>query len=303
MHKNRRALCWGTALGLVLSGALSGCDKKERTVAAPPPGLAPIAAGSAGSAGAVHQPSAAPAMPMDHPSALHGRSEGPEPAAAGTSGVLRGSLQVADSVKDKVQPGAVIFLVARSFVPGGGPGPVLAAKRLTAGAWPMAFEMSDSDVMISGMSLRGKVVLTARVDQDGDAMTKMPGDVEGVTAAVDVPSSNVDVVINTVRTTAAGAPSPANMGGGMGQMPPGHSAMGMPAGHPPTELPAGHPTTGMPAGHPVAAPIAPASSASTVKPPAAGTAKPVVPAKPAGTKPGVRPIPPKAAPAVEMPVT
>ena len=233
----------------------------------------------------MHQPSAAPAMPMDHPSALHGRSEGPEPAAAGTSGVLRGSLQVADSVKDKVQPGAVIFLVARSFVPGGGPGPVLAAKRLTAGAWPMAFEMSDSDVMISGMSLKGKVVLTARVDQDGDAMTKMPGDVEGVTAAVDVPSSNVDVVINTVRTTAAGAPSPANLGGGMGQMPPGHSAMGMPAGHP------------------VAAPTAPASSASTVKPPAAGTAKPVVPAKPAGTKPGVRPIPPKAAPAVEMPVT
>jgi hypothetical protein len=110
-------------------------------------------------------------------------------------------------------------------------GPPLAVQRYTVGAWPMPFELTQDNVMLSGTKLQGKVVLTARVDQDGDAMTKQVGDIEGVSAPVTVPAQGVELVLDQVRTQAAGGPSPTGMGGGGGGMPPGHPSM--PPGHPP----------------------------------------------------------------------
>jgi hypothetical protein len=180
-------------------------------------------------------------MPTDHPNSLRGRSDEPKPGSPAATEVIRGSLQLADNVKAKVPAGGTIFLIARAVLPTGGPGPVLAAKRLTVGAWPQPFELTADDVMIAGSSLKGKVVLGARVDQDGDAMTKQIGDVEGISPVVEVPANSVVVLLDKQRTEVGGAPSPPGMGGMGGQMPPGH---------PPTELPPGHPTTGMPPGHP-----------------------------------------------------
>ena len=286
MMNSRRELCAAAALAAVLLGPLTGCSKKDRSVPPGPPGLPASSAGAGAGANSdrVHPPTAA--MPADHAQALRGRSEGPEPTA-----ILRGSLNLADSVKAKVPAGGTIFLIARALLPGGGPGPVLAAKRLTVGAWPQPFELSASDVMISGMSLSGKVVLGARVDQDGDAMTKQPGDVEGISTPVEVPASGVVVLLDKLRTEAAGAPSPPGMGGpagggaGMGgSLPAGHPAVGAdPSGAAAPALPAGHPSIGaepsgaaapaMPAGHPTVAPgstgaAAPARPAG--HPPAAG---------------------------------
>jgi hypothetical protein len=236
MTKSRRELCGATALAVLLAGSLTACSKKDRSVPPGPPSLPP----SSGAAGSDPGRAMMAALPVDHPSSLHGRSE--EAAGApSASEVIRGSLQLADNVKAKVPAGGTIFLVARGVSPAGGPGPILAAKRLTVGAWPQPFELSSGDVMIAGTSLKGKVVLGARVDQDGDAMTKQVGDVEGISKPVDVPAAGVVVLLDKVRTEAGGQPSPPNMGGMGGQMPPGH---------PPTELPPGHPPTGMPAGHP-----------------------------------------------------
>jgi hypothetical protein len=174
-----------------------------------------------------------PAMPSDHPANLEGHPAAPTAAAPAVEGNIQGSIQVADKVKDKVQPGATLFLVARAALEGGkGAGPVLAARKLTVGGWPLSFELSQSDVMMEGVKLSGKVVLTARVDQDGDAMTKQPGDVEGLSQPLSVPAQGVQLILDTVRTEAAGGPSPAGMGG-MGGAP------SMPAGHP--TLPTGHP--------------------------------------------------------------
>lgn len=270
MMNSRRELCGAAALALLLALPLTGCNKKDRSVPPGPPGLPPSSAG-AGAGERVHPPTAA--MPADHAQALRGRSEGPEPAP-----LVRGSLNLTDSVKAKVPTGGTIFLIARALLPAGGPGPVLAAKRLTVGAWPQPFELSASDVMISGMALSGKVVLGARVDQDGDAMTKQAGDVEGISAPVEVPASGVVVLLDKLRTEAAGAPSPPGMGGMGGAMPAGHPAVGadtgggaapgLPSGHPPlgTE-PSGAAAPAMPAGHPGGATGAPAPALPAGHPP------------------------------------
>ncbi len=237
---------------LLLAGSMAGCSKKERNIPPGPPGLPPS---SGASADQPQHPMPVQGMPMDHPAVLRGRSEEPPAGSAAATEVIRGALQLADNVKAKVPAGGTIFLVARQVLPTGGPGPVLAAKRLVVGPWPQNFELTDSDVMMAGSALKGKVVLGARVDQDGDAMTKQVGDVEGISKPVDVPASGVVVLLDKIRTEAGGAPSPPGMGG---QMPPGHPptgmAPGMPPGHPPTGMPEGHPPTGaapaMPPGHP-----------------------------------------------------
>jgi hypothetical protein len=243
MQKSRRDLGSALALGVVFSLSLAapGCNKKERAVAPGPPGLPAFSqTGQSGQGGgSVHPPEG---MPSDHPPVLRGMTspteggghgEGAAPAQAAGTSFLRGTLKLGDKVRDKVQAGATLFLAARAFSSGGAPGQVLAVKRLTAGSWPMTFELTGSDVMIAGTSLQGKVVLTARIDQDGEAMTKQPGDIEGQLGPIDVPNSAVELTLDTVRTQAAGAPG--GMGGG------GMGGGGMPPGHPPTGMPAGHP--------------------------------------------------------------
>ena len=130
-------------------------------------------------------------MPADHPQFLQPRAacrrsgEGRSrpaaapaaPAAPGASnveGAVRGSLVLDAKLKDKAKPGAVIFLSARGAQGGAPAGPPLAVKRLTVGAWPQPFELSAADAMMPGLTLRGQVVLSARIDQDEDAMTKQP---------------------------------------------------------------------------------------------------------------------------------
>ena len=45
--------------------------------------------------------------------------------------------------------------------------------------------------MIAGTKLAGKVMVTVRVDKDGDAMTKNPGDVTGQSKPVEPPAKKV----------------------------------------------------------------------------------------------------------------
>lgn len=226
-----------TALGL---SAGAGCSKKERQAAAGanPGGLPPLANRAAGN-GRAESPHA---MPGDHPQFLQPRAlpaENPAaaptaaaptaaapaaaPAAANVEGAVRGALVLDAKLKDKAKAGAVIFLSARGSQGGAPAGPPLAVKRLTVGSWPQPFELSAADAMMPGLTLRGQVVLTARIDQDEDAMTKQPGDIEG-TLVVNVPANSVELRLDKVRTEAAGAPSPPGLGAGMGGDP--HGGMG-----------------------------------------------------------------------------
>jgi hypothetical protein len=65
----------------------------------------------------------------------------------------------------------VLFVIARS-----GGGPPLAVKRLPVGPFPVEFELGPADVMMQGRPFVGPITLTARVDRDGNAMTREPSE-------------------------------------------------------------------------------------------------------------------------------
>jgi len=156
----------------VLIGGLLAC--KESTPTPPPTGT-----GAAGE------------MPPGHPDM---GAAGALPAPP--SGEIAGELMLGDGVKDKVKAGEAIFVVARNAATNN----LIAAARFVAGdKFPVPFKLTGSDVMHAQTSLSGKVKLEARVDKDGDAMTKNPGDVVGETKdLVAIPASGVVITLDKV---------------------------------------------------------------------------------------------------------
>lgn len=91
---------------------------------------------------------------------------------------IRGTLVLAPEFADAVPSGAVLFLVARK--PSGGP-PV-AVKRIMEPRFPLPFELGPGDRMIQAIPFEGPLLLTARVDGDGNATSREPGDLLGSAA-------------------------------------------------------------------------------------------------------------------------
>jgi hypothetical protein len=147
---------------------LTACKKEEAPAATPPP---PPAAASK------------PAMDLG--------SIPPPP-----EGSLSGTIQVAPAVAASVKAGDTIYVIARNAATNA----AIAVVRLVAPEkWPLEFALSGSHSMQPGTGLFGKVKLEARVDKDGDAMTKKPGDVVGqVKELVEVPAKGVVLTLDTV---------------------------------------------------------------------------------------------------------
>ncbi len=83
---------------------------------------------------------------------------------------LRGVVDLAPGVQPFNE--GVIFVIARS----GATGPPLAVKRLPLGPFPLLFNLGQSDVMVPGRKFEGPIQLSARMDRDGDPLTKDPSD-------------------------------------------------------------------------------------------------------------------------------
>ncbi len=114
----------------------------------------------------LENPAPRASMPMGPPESAGARAGTTESDGAPIRGVI--------AAGDGVEPGGdgVLFLIARS----GGGGPPLAVKRLPVGPFPIAFEIGPADVMVQGRAFAGPITLSARVDRDGNAMTREPGD-------------------------------------------------------------------------------------------------------------------------------
>jgi hypothetical protein len=195
--------------------AAGACDKKAEV----PSGLPPLQQGAAtpnpAAEQAVHPPTGAngtaqeEGLPAGHPQLPPGHvpvasGQGGPPIVGETPGgaldptkTLAGQLVLDPKIKDKVSAGDVIFLVARTDDGTDHGGPILGVKRLTAGAWPQPFELDGRDAMQPGTKFEGKVMVSARVDKDGDAISKNPGDAIGV-AHVTIPAKNVRLSIDTI---------------------------------------------------------------------------------------------------------
>ncbi len=143
----------------MLLGGLGLACKQEPT--SPPPAAPPQAA--------------RPSAPGGQPAAQEVPS-GPPVTGQVTLG---GGLAQSDVKADDV-----LFVMARKVAPGGGPGPLVAVQRLTNVQFPTQFRLSSDDVMVPGSAFTGPFTITARLDRDGDPMTRTEADLYG---AIDGP--------------------------------------------------------------------------------------------------------------------
>lgn len=116
----------------------------------------------------------------------------------GGAGVVAGQVKISQALADQVRPTDVLFVIVRR--PGGMPRP-LAVKRFDGPTFPVAYEITNADVMVQGTELRGMVDVVARLDRDGQAGPAQPGDLEGkYDKNPTLPGGrNIDITIDTVR--------------------------------------------------------------------------------------------------------
>jgi cytochrome c-type biogenesis protein CcmH len=119
----------------------------------------------------------------------------PTPATASPGqAIVTGTITIADALKDKVPANATLFIVAR---PEGMGGPPALVKRVAGATYPYAFRLAADDVMVQGAPVPEKLKVSARVDQDGDAMSRTPGDLSGAAKmAVPKGTSGVELVLD-----------------------------------------------------------------------------------------------------------
>jgi len=112
-------------------------------------------------------------LPPDHPNAGQAPAAGAQSPAEAAGPGVRLTIDLDPSAADKVQPGSILFVYARPA--GVLSGPPTAAKRLNVSGFPIEIELTQADSMM-GQPLPAKVAIEARVDRDGDPMTRDPAD-------------------------------------------------------------------------------------------------------------------------------
>lgn len=93
---------------------------------------------------------------------------------------IQGTVDVSVGLQKKVPENGTLFIFVRSE--GVKRGPPLAVKRIPDIQFPYEFTLGPQDIMVPGTVFEGSMVLTARIDVDGDARAG-PGDIEGFVGA------------------------------------------------------------------------------------------------------------------------
>ncbi len=111
---------------------------------------------------------------------------------------VKGVITLGAKSAGKLKPGSVIFVVVKRADASGQPsGTPLAVDKLTWDKDQLAFELGEAQAMVGGTELTGDVIVMAHYAQDGDALSKAPGDVLGQTR-VTIPADHVKVVLDQV---------------------------------------------------------------------------------------------------------
>jgi hypothetical protein len=112
---------------------------------------------------------------------------------------LKGTITATEVTKGKVKSGAILFIAVKPINPITGEviGNTLAADRIDVAKLPVEFELTGANLLMAGARFDGDVLITARVDQDGEARTKQPGDVEGEIKAK-IPADGLVLSLATV---------------------------------------------------------------------------------------------------------
>jgi hypothetical protein len=142
---------------------------ESTTAARPAAATAPTAAAIAPTSAAIEVESAAAARPAA--------------ATGANSAAIEGTLELAPDLVGRVPPGAVLYVVARTAQGG----PPLAVVRVPNPSFPMRFSIGPDNRMNQSLPFAGELLITVRVDADGNAMTRNPGDLQGVSGTPNVP--------------------------------------------------------------------------------------------------------------------
>jgi hypothetical protein len=145
-------------------------------------------------AGAEQAQSGPPEMPPPPP----GRGAPPLAAESGAGDdapPVQGTVSLAPELAGRAPEGAVLFLIARR----GGAGPPVAVERIAAPSFPLDFSLGPEDRMIQTLPFAGELQISARLDADGNALSRQPGDLEGRSAGAVAPgATGVAVVLDEV---------------------------------------------------------------------------------------------------------
>jgi tetratricopeptide (TPR) repeat protein len=133
-------------------------------------------------------------------SAPKSQAAAPKPAQTASSSQtqISGTINIAANLKASVDPNAALFIIARPA--GAAAGPPLAVKKIDKPTFPLAYSLSQENVMMQGMPFTGKITVSARLDKDGNPVTRGPGDLTGEykNNPVEVGAQNVDFVVDQV---------------------------------------------------------------------------------------------------------
>ena len=113
-------------------------------------------------------------------------------APAKTEKRVAGVLELDPSLVGQTFPGAIVFVTLRDG--GFGAGRPLAAQRLPVSSFPMAFEIGSRDAL-GEEPLPDDLLIEARIDSDGDPMTRVPSDPYGRADRVSAGSTGVKLVL------------------------------------------------------------------------------------------------------------
>jgi hypothetical protein len=117
----------------------------------------------------------------------------PAPPRASRGAPIRGTVRFGAGIS--TPPTAAVFVTARPAAGGG----LLAAIQLPASDLPRAFEIGPTDVMVQNRPFQGPIVLEARVDVDGDPLTRSPDDlVASLPSPVEPGATEVELVLAPV---------------------------------------------------------------------------------------------------------
>ena len=166
-----------TAVALAIT-ALAGCDRNIEPYKpgeeSSPPDLARIFPGPAGETGAAATANADSGT-ADRSALPPSRAEGSAVASRGGAAAIEGRIELAPELAGARPAAGVLFVIARPQGTQGGP--PLAVLRLPNPEFPLEFSIGPKNVMIPSMRFEGAISLSARLDADGNAMTRGSEDI------------------------------------------------------------------------------------------------------------------------------
>ena len=140
----------------------------------------------------------AAAIPAPQPTqGAAGASTAAPPSSTGQTRIS-GTVEVAAELAAQVPANATLFLVVR--IAGRDGGPPLAVQRHSSPSFPLEFVISENDSMVPNTPLVGELMISARIDLDGNAATSTAGDLTGTVGPVQAGNTGVVLLISAVET-------------------------------------------------------------------------------------------------------